>query len=455
MKSLFLNQKYALQATLMIACTLLGIAPSFAQQGFVGIQNTTRRGLLHATMNPAEISNLHRKVEVNLFSIAGNVSNDVLSFSDFLGDEEITDILFNRVDGPVNVRTDIGIMGPSAGFRVGKWGFGVTTQGFVRTDVIDFDASLGRSITTATDEQSFVESTISLTSNQRINLAAWTEFGLMAGREVFQNENHRVSVGGGIRLLMPSAYFNAGIENIQGTLRIDQNSSVITNATGRLNFNYSGVIFDESIDDFNLSALSFGSISGLGLDLGLSHEWIKDGVVKASSGFSFKGMGSLNFGANQVNHNYSMNIPSGQSFDLNQLEGSFEDIENQLLASGFFTKTSDGDYNPNLPRLLTAYTDLRLSRIFYLSLFSQFNLGNTSVNEQIAAQNIFALTPRVKLGAFEIFSPWMSTEIAGISGGLGLRAGGFFIGSNSVLTGFLNDTKQADAYIGFSFGVGR
>ncbi|MGY6521690.1 MAG: DUF5723 family protein [Mongoliitalea sp.] len=456
MKTLIQKKHTAIKLFAAIACTFLGLTPVLAQQGFVGIQNTSRRGLLHATMNPAEITNLHKKVEVNLFAISANASNDVLSFSDFLGEEEISDILFNRTDGPVNVRTDVGVMGPSVGFKMGKWGFGLTTQGFFRTDIVDLDANLGRSITTATDGQSFVESTLNLPYNQRINVAGWTEFGLMAGREIFENEKNRVSIGTGIRLLMPTAYFNAGIDGIRGTLRVDQNSAFLTNATGNLNLNYSGIIFDDSLDDFSINSLSFGSISGVGLDIGITHDWKKEGTIKATSGISFKGLGSLDFGSSQVNHNYSINIPSGQSFDLNQLDGgSFEEIEDQLLASGFFSKTSDGNYQPQLPRLFSAYTDLRLTKAFYLSLFSQFNLGNSNANQQITAQNIFALTPRIKFGAFEIFSPWMSTEVAGLSGGLGFRAGGFFIGSNSVLTGFLTDSQQADAYVGWSFGFGK
>lgn len=437
---------------------ILGIgifSQTFAQQGFVGIQNTSRRSLLHVGMNPAEINSLHKKFELNLFAVSATVNNDVLYFSDFFGEEDMVDLAFSRADGPVNIRTEVNIMGPSFGFRAGKWGFGLSTQAFVRTDVVDLDANLGKSFTTDTDGASFVESTINLPYNQRINVAGWMEMGLVAGREIFNNDVHRVSFGTGLRFLIPSTYVNAGINGLNGTLRIDDNGYSLTNATGQLNVNYSRDALDEGFEGFNLNTLSLGNISGVAVDLGLTHEWRKKDIVKATSGLSLKGLGSLDFGPSQINHTYSMNVPAGQFFNLDELEGDLEEIEDQLLASGYFSRISAGSYKPQLPRLLTAYTDLRLTKVLYLSVFGQYNLGDANNNSQITAQNIFALTPRLKLGGLEIYSPWINSETAGLSGGLGLRVAGFFVGSNSVLTGYLGETKQADVHVGWSMGFGK
>lgn len=428
---------------------------SFSQQAFVGIQNTSKRGLLHVGMNPAEINSLHKKFELNLFAVSANVSNNVLFFNDFLGDDEVFDLAFNRADGPVNIRTEVNVLGPSIGFRAGKWGFGLTTQAVVRTDIIDLDPNLGRSFTTTTDGASFVETSLDLPYNQRINVAGWMELGLVGGREVFQNESNRLSFGTGVRFLIPSAYINTGLNGIRGTLRIDDDGYALTDASGELNLNYSRDAINDDFYGLNLNTLSLGNISGLAFDFGLAHEWRRKGVVKANTGISFKGLGTLDFGPSQINNTYTMNIPSGQFFNLDELEGNVEEIESQLLASGYFSRTSNEAFQPQLPRLLTAYTDLRVAKILYLSLFSQFNLGNSNDNRQISAQQILAVTPRVKLGGIEIYSPWVNTETAGLTGGLGLRIAGFFVGSNSILTGYLGETKQADVHAGWSMGFGR
>ena len=65
------------------------------------------------------------------------------------------------------------------------------------------------------------------------------------------------------------------------------------------------------------------------------------------------------------------------------------------------------------------------------------------------------LTPRLVLGSFQIYSPWAHNQISGLTGGLGMQLGGFFIGSNALLTGTLANTMQADIHMGFSFGVGK
>ena len=68
---------------------------------------------------------------------------------------------------------------------------------------------------------------------------------------------------------------------------------------------------------------------------------------------------------------------------------------------------------------------------------------------QIAAVNSFSVTPRVNLGFFEAFLPYTNNEIAGSNLGIGFRLGGFYIGSGSIITAALSNSKQADIYTGF------
>src|SRR5690606_23631702 len=94
------------------------------QQSFIGIQNSPRKGMIQASVNPAEINHLSKKLEVNLFAVGGTVGNNALSFQDLVHQEEILQRVFEKMDGPVNLNAEGHILGPSVGFSVDKWSFG-------------------------------------------------------------------------------------------------------------------------------------------------------------------------------------------------------------------------------------------------------------------------------------------------------------------------------------------
>ncbi|MFD2036681.1 DUF5723 family protein [Belliella marina] len=435
--------------------TILSLS-AIAQQSFVGIQNTSRRGVLHAVMNPAEVANLSKNVDVNLFSVSAGVGNDVLFFNEIIGEEDIADLLFDRVDNaPVNLNAELNFLGPSFAFKAGKWGFGIYSQVVANVGVMDLNSELGRAFTDF-DVAGSRELRIQSPTNQRVNVVGWGEIGGTVGRKIYSNGQHEVSAGVAVRLLMPVAYVNAGIADLDGTIQIDENEGVaLTDATGVLNLSYSPSAIDEDLYGLGLDNLSPANMSGLGFDLGLSHVYYVEGVAKAHSGISLKGLGSLDFGDSQMSSTLTMNIPSNNSFRLDELEGDIDEIEEQLLASGYFSKVTESGHIARLPKLLTAYTDVRVTKVFYLSLFGQWGLSGRNDNQQIASQNIFAVTPRLKLGGFELYSPWARYQVSGFTGGLGLRFGGFFVGSNSAITGLLAETKQADVHLGLNLGFGK
>jgi hypothetical protein len=49
--------------------------------------------------------------------------------------------------------------------------------------------------------------------------------------------------------------------------------------------------------------------------------------------------------------------------------------------------------------------------------------------------------------------PIASNEVSGMSAGIGFRAYGFYIGSASILSALIADSKQADLFLGYSFGL--
>lgn len=429
---------------------------AYSQHSFIGIQNSPRKGMVHAAMNPAELNHLSRKMEFNLFALGTTASNNILPFHDIINEEDLLDLALDRAEDPINVSAEVHLLGPSFGFLVNKWSFGFLSQAFVKADIIDLNADLGSAFSDGSFQDNVYEIKINNSSNQRLNVAGYAKFGLMAGREVWANDEHLVTAGGSLNFFVPGVYVNMGLNNFQGTYVQDQDQSSLSGARGTLHFSYPQELEDWNIEDRMLDRLSPSNISGFAMDLGLTHQWIRDGIPTLSSGLSIKNLGGMNLGSGQVNNAYTMDIPEGQYFRLDLLEGDLDEIENQLLSSGYFIKNNQrGAARASLPTMLAAYTDVRVSHLFQVSVYGQHRLSNQSSNEQLTVQNVFAVTPRLTLGAFEVYSPWTHYEVSGITGGAGLRIGGFFVGSQSVLTGLLSDTQQLDFHVGLSLGFGK
>ena len=182
----------------------------------------------------------------------------------------------------------------------------------------------------------------------------------------------------------------------------------------------------------------------------------EDKSYKLKVGLSVRNIGSMTFsGEENSSENYKLTIPNGQNLDLNLFEdvSGFEDIENVLNSSGFFAKKSATDeFKVKLPTVLNFYADYNIVKRVSVTAFLQQKMGDQTKDDQMTSQNMFTLTPRVTFGAFEAFLPVGTNEISGGTVGLGFRLGGFFVGSNSILSAVASDSKQADVYFGFRFG---
>lgn len=465
---------------LIIWCFFVFSGLSQAQQPFLGVQNSPRKGMMSAIMNPAEINNLSKKVEVNLFSFQAGISNNVLRFSDVINGSDLLELAFDGSDGPVNFRTDLSVLGPSVGFSVNKWSFGIASQGFVKADFVDLDPSLARSFfedyggnqiamtpqsspnlrtmgRASQNELLQTSTTLNSPYNQRINLNGWMEIDFLVGREVLTIGPHEFSAGANFRFILPSTYANLGLSELRGELVDDGEQIYLTATQGELNITYSDPFIDDEYA-FNASnSLNFSSVGGFALDLGGNYRWKKDGKPSfLNAGLAVRNLGGMTFdGGGQVSNTYSVNIPQNQRFRIDNLEGDLEEIEDHLVASGFFSiNRSTDNLRVNLPALVSLYGEFQPVKIFQVSLYVQKRMADEGTNLTLTSQNIVALTPRLVLGKFEIYSPWAHYQVAGLTGGLGLQIGGFFLGSNSILTGSLANSTQADVHMGFSFGMG-
>jgi len=440
-----------------IALCSLFFIPAMAQEHFGPLSTSKRVGILNGNMNPSEFANLGSRFEIQLFGLSVNASNNRVGINDLFKDEtDFESLIFSGNEG-VDFSTDLQVALPGFAFKALGWGFGVTLTGNVKANVNDVDPELGRALTGNDFNPIGVGSLINYGGNQRMNATAWGEIGFSAARKIWENENHRFNGGITLKLLFPGTYGNVGLDNLKGTITTQANGDVyLSDATANLNIAYSGNLAENFEETDNYTKSLFGGLNGMAGDIGFDYQWKSETSYKLKVGASIKNMGSMTF-KDDNNHstNYALNVGNGANAlnleEFSDIEG-IEDIEDVLIANGVLTETSqEKDFKVKLPTVFNLYADVKLISKLSVTLFMQQKMNDNSGNDQINAQNIFSVTPRIGLGFFEAFLPVSFTEIAGTNAGFGFRLSGFYLGSNSVLTA-MGSGKQADAYFGYRFG---
>jgi hypothetical protein len=441
----------------LLLALLVSIA-GYSQDHFSGITTSKRVGVLNIGLNPSELANLNNHFEVQLFSTSINASNNKIGFNDIINGNNLENILFKGTE-PVNFNMDTEIIGPGFAIKLLNWGFAISSKGYIKGNIIDVDPNLGSALSNGVlSSVNNGTALISSNSNQRMNATTWGEIGFSAAHKIFENKKNKINAGVTFKLLFPGAYANVGLDNFQGRITNNLGNLVLTNATANLNIAYSGNLGNDFTNVSDYTSSVFGNLQGVATDIGFDYQLLGSNKnYKLKVGASLKNIGSMTFKSeSNYSTNYALSIQGNQSLNLNQFQNAngVNDIETTLLNSGFLNKSPQNtDFNVKLPTTFNLYTDIKIASKFSVTLFTQQKINSNSNNDQIMSQNIISITPRVSLGIFEAYLPLAKNEISGTTGGFGFRLGGFFLGSNSILTALTSDTKQADFYTGFRFGI--
>jgi hypothetical protein len=437
---------------IIVSLTLLIGLNAFAQDHFSGISTSNRVGILNGSENPAEFSNLSKRFEVNIYGLSFNVANNKIGFSDINSDANFEDLLFKGSE-PVDMRVDAQILGPGFAMKWKKWGFGITTKAHANFNIIDVDPAIGDAI--ANDNLIINTTSLNSRNNQRLNGVAYGEIGLSAARTLFENEKHSFSGGITLKFLFPGSYSNFGLKNLNGEITENVTGAYLTtDSPATLNIAYSGNLAD-SFTNFNDYGKSiFGGLNGTAVDIGFNYQ-LKDGSkgYKIKGGLALKNMGSMTFkDSNNQSTNYTLNIPSTDPLDLSQFDDAenLREVEQILFSNGYLTQISgQKDFKVKLPAMINLYADFKIIPKVYVSGFLQQKMKDDDGNDQITSINSFTVTPRFNIGVFEAYLPINNNEVSGTNVGIGFRFRGFYLGSGSIVTALISDSKQADIYTGF------
>ena len=445
-----------------------------AQEHFTGLSTSSRGGIIASGINPAELSNLNHRFEANIYGMSLKVANNKIGFKDIVSGDNIENLLFQGTE-PVNMRVGIETYGPGLAFKINRLTFAVTTKANLQMDVIDVDVNFGNALINDNLTSLVTPTVLNTNFNQRITGVVWGEVGLSAARSIIDNAKHKFSTGVTLKLLFPGAFTNLGLSKLSGTLSynaVDGNIYLNNVNNASLNIAYSGNLANSFTDFNDYSKSVFGALGGFVGDIGFNYQlksFNPDDKDKKSSkyknkyklnaGLSFRNIGSMTFKNDNYNTNYLLNIqskpgaPLGLNLDSFSNVDGVKDVETTLSNNGYLTKqANNNDLKIKLPTTITAYADVKLIPKVFLSGYIQQKLGDEENNDQISSQNILTITPRFNTGFFEAFVPLSSTEIAGFNAGFGFRLGGFYLGSGSIVSALMSDTKEADIYLGAKWG---
>lgn len=452
---IYVNFNNLIMKKYLLTIYLFSGAIAFSQNQYSGISTSSRVGILNASINPAELTNLSSKYEINIYGVSVHASNDQISISDLDSDSNFDNILF-KGNSPVNARIDADIIGPSFAMKWKKWGFGITTKGYAKFDMVDLDPAIGNAI--LNNDIPMNVTSLNYSNNQRLSGITYGEIGLSLARILFENDKHKFSGGITFKLLFPASYSNLGLSELRGSITKNGGDSFLTtDAPASLNIAYSGNLADNFTEPENYTKSIFGGFNGFAGDLGVTYQLKKDNKYKLNAGFSIRNIGTMTYqDDNNYNTTYvfSTQVPAGPlNLSLLANVDNLSEVEQILIADGYLKiDPKKTEFEVKLPTSINAYIDYQIYKKLYLSAFLQQKVNKDETNEQITTPNLVTITPRINLGFFETYIPVTFHEISGTNVGFGFRLGGFYLGSSSLVTTLLNDSKQGDIYTGFRWG---
>ena len=274
--------------------------------------------------------------------------------------------------------------------------------------------------------------------------------------------NHFLKAGLTVKYLSGAANSFVNINNLKGTIDEDLlGEPYLSNTTGGVAIGYSGV----DLDNFEASDAFKANGSGVGFDLGLVYEYRPDGSGTSANQNKYKyklGIALLDAGSIKYTPdpnefgNYTLNITGSERFFPAELQDkSVSEIKTYLDSKpSFFTNNSASltSYKSKLPTTLQINADYHIKRGFYVDLSSQVSLAQKDNLYSSYYNNQVTLTPRFESKVFGVYLPLNYSSLTNFNAGISLRAGPVFLGSGSIFTALLGESKQADFHFGIRFG---
>lgn len=432
----------------LLPVLLMSSAVVMAQQSFSGLKNGYRSGVHRVLSNPANIAGSSYKWHANLFSVGVSSYNSEVGLSEMM--DQIDDIE-NTLAGSLNgvssqsfsSTTYADALLPSFMLRINKrHSLALTSRFRTFVHIDNFDVKLFQTLFTDIDKIGWTENPIAV-KNQSLRVNAFADVGLTWASTVMETSKHSLRVGATAKYVMGMANGYLGIEDLKGSLSIDKtNYEATLNATGQLHSVAAGANYEE----LSLSKLTSVKTSAVGFDLGVTYEYRSadkpNAPYKIKAGLSVTDIGTMKYTpAEDMRYTYELNATTITYKD--DFEKKLEEV---------ITKTAVGDYKVSLPTALQTYVDYNAGGGLGVELSGQFGLTKGTQQNPYYGTDI-SLTPRFEKKYFGFFLPISYSNITKVNMGTVLKLGPVFVGSGTILSNVMGNSKGVDVFAGISFGM--
>lgn len=446
---------------------------SLGAQEFAGYRSGNFTGVNAVFFNPANIADSRYRFAFNLFSASTMAGNNKASFNTktiagSFDTDNVKNKLLSSGPGASSGMVSVNLHGPSLMITTGKKSAIALTSRFrTMANMIDIDGQLASQIINDVNDDVSFPYTITSNENMRLAVTAWSEFGLSYARTFLDNGAHFLKAGVSVKYLAGVANGYLNINQLNASINDDGSENpYLQNTTGRIGAGYAGVSLSdvESPKSLKINSTGFGGDIGVVYEFRPGHagyktaegSWMRDrNKYKLKVGLALLDIGRINFKRDQNRSgNYELHITGHERLYLSEFENLELENYNAYFQSRpqYFTPAVD-DISKQvfaLPATLQLDVDYRLYRGFYASLAAQVPFTGTSVANNRYYSN-FTLTPRYEGKFLGLYVPVNYNSLTHFNAGVSLRLGPAFIGSGSVLSAVLGQSKQADIHAGVHF----
>lgn len=442
---------------LSLACLF---QPAMAQR-YMGVATGNWSGMNSVYLNPANIADNRDRLVIDIVNVNVGVDNDLGKLNTIGGlnkfingnSTNINDVFtFSGKDKFSLVAPAAEVRGPGFMLAINhrhSIGFSTRVRGINQFN--NFDPSIYRTLTDA----NYTANGLSLTSqNFNWTLHAWAEAAVTYGIVLIEKGRSELKAGGTLRYLNGIGYIGLKGNN----LNLKYNNSTITATNTDMQYS-SNLLSTNSSTAGGLGSngiinqlLDGKNGNGIGGDFGVTYDYIEnpeatsfemDGIKNVSDqtinryklrlGASVTDLGSILY---NTNGNFSANIRgNGQitSQGIADNVKNYEDFKSYAVKQGFRVDTGKTSNRLNMPTTLLFSADYHAWRNIYVNatyinnVVDRKNYGNSFYNQ-------LTVTPRYDTRRYSFAIPVTYSMLAkNVKVGFGLRAYGFFIGSDDAL----------------------
>ena len=451
---------------------LLALQPLCAQNSS-GLRSDNYTGVNGVFFNPASIADSRYRFDFNLLSLSFFMGNNKAAFNTNTISSPDLDALKNHFVGAgaglTSFMLEVDVLGPSLMFNTGKKSaMAFTTRARAIFNMVDVDGEKASQLIDDFGDGVSYPYSLAMGADVRFIANAWTEYGVSYARILMDDGAHFLKAGLAVKYLTGAGNAYLNISRLNATLNEDTISGeYLNNATGRLDVGLGGI----DISNFAIEGLLSTENTGFGSDLGVVYEfrpqhenyrsddktgWKRDrNKYKFKIGIALLDIGSIKYKRDRAHSGgYDVSITGEERLyldDISDLEEYKEFFDSLPQYFPAVASSNESTYKVMLPTTVHLNLDYHLHRGFYLQLASQMPIGNENIYNSRYYRSV-SFIPRYEGRGFGFSLPFNYNNLTNFNAGVSIRLGSVYIGSGSLLTAVLYDTKQIDFHFGIHMG---